>query len=291
MTIPESVLRLKKRITSEVEDFFETHRPEDVCLVLDSTGPSLTKHYIVLQAIGVDRLSRMGEIHAFSGGVWAYFGYLALIGSKSNHAYEAYGTRSVEAAMRRFHHPNALGPLRALYRLARRQSAFGGAQPIRDMLSYYFADDYLARKLDSFPPNLHLHLGLKRQADPLEISTDSVARAENPDILPFREMSIRDIIVLAITVPFVYGMADHGDRYFDAAYTLGYVKTLKCLSSNRPATLVSTPWRKGRKAETIFVNCFDDGNPKVQMALDFTKLILNMPNRTFGHDIAGAFLG
>lgn len=290
MNIPDNIRDLRQRIGGQVEEFFASHRPEDICLVLDSTGPSLTKHYLVLQAVGRDRLSRVREIHAFSGGVWAYFGFLALAGGKANLSYEDFTTPRVESAMRRFHHPNALGPVRAMYRLALRKSAFGSAKPILDMLSYYFAGDFLEQPIERFPRNLHLYLGMKGQQDPISVSSDAIAQAATPELSQFGGMPIREIIALATTVPFVYGRWDRSDAYFDAAYTPGYVKALKRVSSGGRPTLVSTPWRRGRKEQITFVNCFASARPQLSMALDFGRLILNIPNKTFGHDIACAFL-
>jgi len=287
MKIPARVRQLKRRIDAQVEAFFELHRPEDVCLVLDSTGPSLTKHYLVLHAIGRERLARLREIHSFSGGVWAYFGFLALAGGKSNHSYEAYATRRVEGAMRRFHHPTAFGPLRALYRLACRKPAFGSAQPIHDMLNYYFAADFMAQRLEQFPHSVRLHIGMDGRPEPLEVSAAALAHGA-PELRRFAQLSIREIIVLATTVPFVYGR-DRDDIYYDAAYAAGYVKALKRVSSSGRPTLVSTPWKTGRKDSITFVNCFASANPQFSMALDFARLILNIPNNAFGHDIVCAF--
>jgi hypothetical protein len=285
MAIPDEVRLLKLRIQEQVENFFSRHAPESSNLILDSTGPSLTKHYIVLQCIGQERLLRFKEVHAYSGGVWAYFGFLALINGKANYRYEEFGDSKVESAMRRFHHPRPWGGLRAVTKLVTGKSAFGSVQPLTDLLKFYFEEAYLLQPLNAFSPNLKIYIGRKGHSDP-----SIIAGTSEGELREFSTMSAAELISIATKVPFVYGQPNRDDTWFDAAYTPGYLNSLRAASKDAQATLVSTPWKSGQKGGVAFVNCFGSRNPRLSMASDFAKLILNIPNKTFGHDIAGAFL-
>ena len=68
MEVSRKTKKLKGHIQAQVEAFFSDHRPGEAHLILDSIGPAITKHYLVLSAIGVKRLHQLREIHAFSGG-------------------------------------------------------------------------------------------------------------------------------------------------------------------------------------------------------------------------------
>jgi hypothetical protein len=81
--LPPHMKSLQARVREEVENFLSKNRPEDSVLVLDSTGPIATRHYLVLSAIGRERLLRFREIHVFSGGAFAIFGYLGLTSSNA----------------------------------------------------------------------------------------------------------------------------------------------------------------------------------------------------------------
>src|SRR5438309_217562 len=49
---------IRENVARNIESFFARHRPEVSRLVLDSTGPCLAKHYLLLEAIGPDPLAQ-----------------------------------------------------------------------------------------------------------------------------------------------------------------------------------------------------------------------------------------
>src|SRR5437867_4046041 len=138
MEVSRKTKQLKEHIQAQVEAFFSDHRPGEARLILDSIGPAVTKHYLVLSAIGVKRLHQLREIHAFSGGVFAYFGFHGLLYGKTNHSLEVLLARKSEPAIRRCHHPSLLSPLRALHGLLFRRTALGTMAPLVDTLNYIF---------------------------------------------------------------------------------------------------------------------------------------------------------
>jgi hypothetical protein len=96
-------------------------------------------------------------------------------------------------------------------------------------------------------------------------------------------------VACAVTVPLVYGRSGGSDEFFDVVYTDGYLRALKAASLTGSPTLVSTPWRSGRKKNIQFVNCFPDRCKKLAMLKDFVYLMSNLPNCNWGDDIYAAF--
>lgn len=265
------------------------HRPSEARLILDSIGPSLTKHYLVLSAIGVKRLHQLREIHAFSGGVFAYFGFHGILYGKMNHSLEVLLARKSEAALRRCHHPSLLSPLRALHGLLFRQTAFGTVAPLVDTLNYIFTTDHLEKRLEDFPPNIKIYLGVKGKESPIGVSLGTLPFGGS-EANGLQNLPIRDLVAMACAVPYIYGLTGRGDQFFDAASTKGYLNALGAIVKEGSPTLVSTPWRQGKKGNIVFVNCYGHRSPKRRVLIDVMKLLLNLPNRDWAQDIAAAFL-
>ena len=277
----ERLQALKERIDIDVEAFFLHNTPEDSVLVLDSIGPAFTRHYLLLSAIGLDRLSRFKAVHAYSGGVFALFGFLGFTSGNAQLAYEDFLVAGTERKFREFHHPKSLGPMRVMYNLMRYKSAFLSTKPIIDSLEYIFKPEYLSRTLKSFPSNIRIHLGDKIKREIAVVKSDAIQ--------DFGTASIKDLIALATKVPFVYGDRTHSDRYFDAAFSKSYRKDLHETLATGRATLVSTPWKSGERGSIRYVKCVEHTNAKHKMLGDFTRLLLNLPIRDWGQDIAMAF--
>lgn len=285
-TLPPRMKSLQKRVREEVERFLSTHRPEDSVLVLDSTGPIATRHYLVLGAIGRERLLRFREIHVFSGGAFAIFAYLGLTSSNAKLKFHELRSAETERACRSFHHQRSLSVPRVVFNLIRRKSAFGSNAPVQAMLAHIFRQDYMNQPFSNFPKNVVVHLGQKAKPSIVPLSNGDQCAEE---CKPLRNQSLADAVIAAVTVPMVYGRTDGMDRFFDAVYAGGYTQALKETSRSGSPTLVSTPWRCGTKGSVQFVNCFPRGNQKMEMFMDFGRLVLNMPNRGWGDDIFAAF--
>lgn len=289
MEVSRKTKELKGQIQAQVEAFFADHRPDETRLILDSTGPAVTKHYLVLSTIGIKRLHQLREIHAFSGGVFAYFGFHGLVDGKTNQSLEGLLTRNSEAAIRRCHHPSLLSPLRTLHGLLFRQTAFGTRAPLVDTLNYIFTADHLERRLEDFPPNIKIYLGVKGKKAPIGVSLGTLpllGDAAND----LQNRPIRDLVAMACAVPCIYGLAGRGDQFFDAGYTKDYLKTRRAIFREDGPTFVSTPWRQGKRGHMVFVNCYGHSSPKLRMQIDVMKLLLNLPNRDWAQDITAAFL-
>lgn len=284
--LPKRMRSLQERVRGEVERFLAAHRPEDSVLVLDSTGPIATRHYLVLSAIGRERLLRFREIHAFSGGAFAVFGFLGLTANRAKLKLHELRSSETERACRSFHHQRVLSVPRVLFNLVRRRSAFESNAPVRDMLSHIFQPDYMNQPFSNFPKNVVLHLGQKSTPTIVPLSNGELCADE---CKPLRHGPLAEAIVAAVTVPLVYGHTSGHDRFFDAVYAGGYTQALKQTSQSGCPTLVSTPWRSGAKGPVHFINCFPQGNQKVEMFKDFGRLVLNLPNRGWGDDIYAAF--
>jgi hypothetical protein len=284
--ISKRMHRFQHRIREEVREFLQNHAPEDSVLVLDSTGPAVTRHYLVLSALGRENVLRFKEIHAFSGGAFAIFGFLGLTAQRARLPFPELRSPATERALRRYHHLRPFSILRAWTNMARRRSAFGSNEPVSAMLAHLFEADYLSQPFHEFPDNIVLHLGQRGNPCVVRLtngpSCDSLCQVA-------RTRSLGEVVVAAITVPFVYGRANGKDEFFDAVYTTGYREALKATGNTGRPTLVSTPWRSGMKGNIQFINCFPDPHQKLTMLKDFVWLTLNLRNRAWGEDIYAAF--
>jgi hypothetical protein len=281
--------KLKEHVQAAVENFFTHHQPQESCLVLDSTGMAATKHYLVLAAIGLERLGQFREIHAFSGGAFAYFGFHGLIEGKTNYSLPTLAAGRTEAAIRRLHHPNVLGPVRALYSFLLNKTAFGTSVPLAEMVNFIFSPEHLERRLQDFPSNIKIYLGVKGAEAPIGVSRETLSQLGESGAR-LQDLPVRDLMVLSSKVPFVYGLKDKSDEFFDAAFTRGYKSALKSIVRKNRPTLVSTPWREGNRGNVTYLNCYGHKHQKRQMRMDFAKLLLNLPNHGWGRDISAAFL-
>lgn len=278
--------RFQARIRAEVGKFLKDHSPEHSVLVLDSTGPTVTRHYMVLSALGRDNVLRFKEIHAFSGGAFAIFGFLGITAQRARMDVPGLRSAETERALRRYHHQPRFSVARAWMNLARRRSAFGSNEPVAAGLAHLFQADYLSQPFRGFAPNVVLHLGQRGSPSVVRLSNGPKHDAACASL---RDRSLGAVIASAITVPMVYGRADSSDTFFDAVYTDGYRAALKASSSTGSPTLVSTPWRSGRKGSIQFVNCFPSRHQKLAMLKDFVYLMSNLPNRSWAEDIYASF--
>ena len=285
-SIPDSMRTMQTRVRAEVDTFLKQHRPEQCVLVLDSTGPTATRHYVTLNAIGRERLLRFKEIHAFSGGAFGIFGFFGLTSNNAKLSFPELRAAHTERAFRSYHHKGALSVPKALYNLARRKSVFASNGPLYAMLEHIFKPEYAYQPFANFPRNVILHLGRKQTPSIVQLSNGAVCDAE---CMPLRERRLIDMIVAAVTVPIVYGNKHGQDEWFDPVYAGGYGTALRKASNTGAPTLVSTPWKSGRQDQVHFVNCFPTKRQKLAMLNDFARLVLNLPNHKWGHDIYAAF--
>lgn len=274
------------RVRSEVGDFFSENRPEDSILVLDSTGVTATRHYVLLNAIGRDRLLRFKEIHVFSGGAFALFGFLGLTSNSAKLAFSEIRADHTEKMFRQYHHRCAMSVPQVVLNLLRRKPAFSSNEPVYAMLEHIFASQYAHQPFSWFPESVVVHLG--RKGDPSIVRLSNGSSCDD-SCKYLRDSRLIDVIVSAVTVPMIYGRSDGADQWFDPVYAGRYGRVLREIYSCEMPTLVSTPWKAGQQGNVRFVNCFPSKRQKLAMITDFARLVLNLPNRGWGHDIYAAF--
>lgn len=262
---------------TQIHQFFEQHRPEDSVLVLDSTGPSATRHYLVLRALGMARLHRLKAIHGFSGGAFAYFGYHAVKARALRMPIEKFYP-SFDQIFRDCHHPHLFSPMQALGNMAiKRRSAFD-PWTLDNVLQAIFSQDFLNQKLSTIDPKFIPYIGVKNH--------DLVANARE---LLSPDHQVRDLLLAVCRVPAFYGSPTPEQPYYDAAFSKGYKAALRNITASGSPALISTPWRQGAKGTSLYLNCFGHSKQKWAMFKDFSLLMLNLPNKSYQHDLEAAF--
>jgi hypothetical protein len=272
--------RLVASFKSRIDAFFVQHHPEDTTLILDSTGPSATRHYLFLRALGMDRLHRMKAVYGFSGGAFAYLGFHAVHGDALAMPIEHF-YRRFDKIFRQCHHPEWFSPAKALTRLGLQKGSPFKPVALERVLLGIFSEDFLNQPLHTLRTNFVPIVGVKGQ--------DAVKNARE---LMSPEAAYRDLLMSVCRVPAFYGRPDASSPLFDAAFAKGYKKSLKELTRDSGGpVLVSTPWRDGDKGGTRYINCFGHNQQKLAMLRDFTLLMLNLPNKGYQQDLEVAFSG
>ena len=285
MKLPIQMHVLKQRVSQDIAAYFQHYQADETRLLLDSTGPGFTRQYIVLNAIGYERLRECKEIHAFSGSVFALFGFIAFSTGANRLSVDELCDPRTEKIFRDQHHSGSFSGIKSLARLATGGSAFSSTQALIDSLETTFGD-FVNQPFSYFDANIHIYLAKTKGQPPLILSNN--ARC-SPELQMLRQHPIKHIIAMAANVPFVYGGIQSNTPYFDPVYGGHYLPTLKSLTSDEQPTLISTPWRSGRKAHRHFVNCYPRGNPYWLMSKDFARLVAGFNNVTWSRDIFTAF--
>jgi hypothetical protein len=285
MKISSNLIELDRRISANIADYFSAHRPANSTLLLDSTGPSFTRQYIVLNKIGLDRLFSFKEIHAFSGAVYALFGYIAFMTEKNVVSIDALCQPDAERVFRDQHHPGLLSGLRAVSKMLVGRPAFGSVAPLIASLEYIFGD-FVNQPFSAFPDNIYIYLAKSKEAPLLVLSNNERC---TPELQPLRQAPIKHIIAMSANVPMLYGGSQANVPYFDPVYTKQYVATLKKIGAAENPLLVSTPWRSGQKDNRYYLNCYPQGNPRWLMLGDLARLVGAQKNVCWSRDIYTAF--
>lgn len=276
-------MAMSRELRATVEHFFSHAEPESCVLVVDSCGPIITSQFQILEAIGLERLSRMKEVHAFSGGAFALFVYLGLASGAGRICTTQLSTRENERRFRAFHHPGPAPVARVILNLLTGRTVFGSAKPVHDSLRYLLQDEFVDAPFERMPENLRLHLNDRQVGRSIELSRATLATPESASLV---NLSMRDLISLCVSIPRVYG---DGERYGDPVYARDHRDYIKNICANGLPTLVSTPWRTGTKDAITFVKCTASRYPKAALMSDMARMIFNVRNRDWQRYASAAF--
>ncbi|MBR7800653.1 hypothetical protein [Undibacterium fentianense] len=285
MQIPNDLIKLKSQIEQEVQTHFDSYAYEQTSLILDSTGPSFTKQYFMLNAIGMNGLSQLHEIHAFSGSTFALFGYFAFASGQHRVSLDALCHPDAEKIFRKQHHPQSLSGIRAICNLLVGRSAFPSIQPLLASLEYMFGD-FVEQPFANFGTNIHIYMTKNSQLELLVLSNNDQC---SPELHDLRLQPIKNIVAMAANVPFVYGGIQPNTPYSDPVYNPDYLPALKRIAQTDKQCLISTPWRAGKKGNRHYVKCYPAGNARWQMLKDFARLVSGRRNQTWSRDMYAAF--
>jgi hypothetical protein len=274
-------------LRTAVEQFFVVTRPEDAVLVIDSTGPMVTRQYLVLDAIGPQRLSRMSQVHSFSGGTFALFVFLGLASGCGRIRGKDIGAPVGERTFRKLHHSAPMPVLRALFNLLLQRPMFPSARPVTDSLEYILSREYTDRRFADMPSNIHLHVAHRKTRQSGVLCQASMSSG---DLSALRDTPMREIVAMSVAAPKMYGVSGTSGAVYDGVYAEDHREHIKRICTSGMPTMVSTPWRaSGEKGAIRFLRCMPYKHERWIMLRDMTKLLLNVRNSDWGHDVAVAF--
>ena len=262
-----------KTIHEILEEYLQNKDLSKTHLVLDSTGPSLTKHYLALDAIGDERLSQFKRIHTFSGGTFAYFGYKAAKINQCRYPMDEY-YKNLDRTMRK-NHSGRIPLIPQALRYARQKKFYKSLQPMEETIRYVFSESDLSAKLSEIDSNFSAYMGSNKHFH--EVSRSNPIEGVE---------TVFDLIKYSVNIPFMYG-GDH--PYHDPAFHRGYRRKLKEIAHNSENALVITPWRSGIKNNTLFLNPFLPAKQKWVMSRDIICLLANIPNPSYARDLRAIF--
>lgn len=274
---------MSRNLRATVEQFFSHAEPESSVLVVDSCGPVITSQFQILEAIGLERLSRMKEVHAFSGGAFALFVFLGLASGAGRIRPAQLSTRENERQFRAFHHPGAAPVARVILNLLRGRTVFGSSKPVHDSLRYMLQDEFVDASFERMPTNLRLHLNDLQTGRSIDLSRATLAMPERSSLA---NLPMSDLISLCVSIPRVYG---YGGRYGDPVYARDHREYIKSICASGSPTLVSTPWRTGTKDAINFVKCTVSRYPRAALMSDMARMIFNVRNRDWQRYASAAF--
>jgi hypothetical protein len=284
--LPPAHAVMSRRLRLQVQQFFDQAEPEASVLVVDSCGPVVTQQLQILDAVGHERLLRLRAVHAFSGGAFALFIYLGLLSGAGRIRPAELATRENEQRFRTFHHPGSAPVARAIFHLLTGRPAFASSQPVHDSLRFILEQRFVDAPFRQMPANLHLNVKDKQTGRSVEISHATLSR---PELAPLAAMTMGEIISMCVGIPGVYGDADGLRRYGDPIYASDHRSYIKAICDSGAPTLVSTPWREGSKGSMRFVKCTAARHPRVAVAADMARMLLNLRNRDWQNYACAAF--
>lgn len=284
--LPPHYAALSRKLRRDVEAFFSRHRPEESVLVIDSTGPLVTRQYQILDAVGLDRLLRLKEIHAFSGGNYVFFVYLGMMQGAGKISCLDLGSRENERRARMLHHVLPLSVPRVLWKLVRGKPAFDSVQPVYSWTDFILHDRFTHGRFNDLPANVHMHLSDAATRKSVVLSRRTLA---DGSMAALADVPLREIVAMSVAVPFIYGCKGTRGSHFDPVYATDHLLHIRRVCSSGAPTLVSTPWRSGMKGEIQFVQCTVAGNPKLILLRDLVKMFLNLRNMNWCYDVHAAF--
>jgi len=281
--LPRHYVTMSRKLRGDVEEFFSRHEPEESVLVIDSTGPLVTRQYQILDAVGFDRLL---EIHSFSGGNFVFFVYLGLMLGAGKISCLDLGSRENERLFRLFHHALPFSVPRVLWNLVRGKPAFDSAQPVYSSLEFILLDRFIRGRFKDLPQNVHMHLSDGGTRTSVVLSHRTIADGA---MAALADVPLSEIVAMSVAVPFLYGSKGTRGSHFDPVFAIDHLLHIKRLCSSGAPTLMSTPWRSGMKGCIQFVQCTVAGNPKLILLRDLVKMFLNLRNMNWCYDVHAAF--
>jgi len=244
-------------------------------LVLDGTGPRVTMLLPFLQASGRDTLSAFERVYAFSGGVYAYFNYLAYNAGAYKHPVNCY-YNELDKTLRSAHRQKKPQLLHLVKNYINKRPLYP-YEPFRDVVDFSFDRDFLNSKLIDVAPNFYPYIGIYGQSEPVPLDEANGFDRQN--------ITVRDALAMAVKVPFLYGGGTKEDIYYDANYAPGFLMARHKLLSNGNKTLCMTMWEYGIKNDAHFVNISRGREAKKILRRDVVSILFNIPNRYYEEDL------
>ncbi|MEQ1875557.1 MAG: hypothetical protein ABL958_02860 [Bdellovibrionia bacterium] len=269
---PTKIIEMSKQLTAY---FGQTDQAPS--LILDSTGPGLTMHLPVLEALSKMGMGSFQEIHAFSGGAMAYVCQWAKDEGFLKHSVEYYA-ENYDKIFRQNHHRGFWSPLKALFLMLLGKSAWSYST-MATHLHQMFKPEFMAAPVSILPENFTFYLGRKDSGE--VVTMDAKARRES-------NLTMEEALTAIVGMPGIYGYTPNS--FYDSVYSPGYKAFYRnLLRVKRPKVIVAAIAKQGSVRGNFYVNPLGNGLLKSRMMGDIFRLLFNMPNPQYRRDISAAW--
>lgn len=255
--------------------FRKEHALPSTVMILDGTGPCVSMHFPNLSLLSFSDLQTLKSVYAFSGGIFAFVSIFARENGFLRHDPEEY-VANLDKKFRSFHH-KGLSQLPLVFWRYLRKGSLYGADPLLRHVEYVFKPDFLAADVSALPKNFKPYL-CDRQKD----------CAKEIDVVK-GGMTIRELLAASVMIPFLYGDAAMPE-WSDVIYSKDFKSVYFGITRDPGPKIVSTMWKGGRKDDRVFLCTLRGGSPRRRLFGDIAKLVLNIPNSNFRHDMERGFV-
>ena len=268
-----SIADYKKRINT----FFNKYGSSKPLMVIDGTGIGITMHLPILYLLDLSDLNSFEEIHAFSGGIYAYLTRWGFENKYNKYQYDEY-EKNIDKKFRSFHFKDkgtVFTLANSLKCIINKQAIFNHT-PLKQIAEYVFSDEFLSKKLICLPDNFIPYLSNKDNKI-IPITKESDLR---------KSLSIKDLLISSACIPFIYGRYKINTNLsiYDAIYSTNFKKIRKNILLKENPKMVLSMWKNGSYKNTYYFNPIPSQKPAYRFYKDMFLLGLNIPNSIYGKE-------
>jgi len=263
-----------------IKSYINLANRESTDLLLEGTGPRVTMALPYLSSLDIEELAKFKEIHAFSGGVYAY---LVCVAEKTGFLLKPIEDyfKTLDPIVRAAHNKQNLQFLRILKRAIFKQPLYSDTHYM-DVARATFKPEFLEAKLSDLSDNFSPYVGVIGSKKPVPIASVDGQSKES--------ITVGNVITYAMRIPFLFGKPSLKAPFYDANYAPAFIEVRRELINSDRNMLALSMWNKASRGTTQFVNLVSaDEKAKKVFRRDISSVVFNRANPMFEQDLRRAY--